>query len=60
MAIISLFKQEFDIKWDLSQILPYRSAKTAKGVNFGSPLTEKAPQPLTAPFGPREIIKELI
>jgi hypothetical protein len=30
MAMISLFAQEFDIKWDLSQILPYRSAKTAR------------------------------
>jgi hypothetical protein len=27
--MISLFAQELDIKWDLSQILPYRSAKTA-------------------------------
>jgi hypothetical protein len=26
----------------------------------GRPLTEKAPQPLTAPIGSREIIKELI
>jgi hypothetical protein len=26
----------------------------------GRPLTEKAPQPLTAPVRPREIIKELI
>jgi hypothetical protein len=30
MALISPFKQEFDIKWDLSQILPYRGAKTAR------------------------------
>jgi hypothetical protein len=29
MAMISLFAQELDIKWDLSQILPYRSARTA-------------------------------
>jgi hypothetical protein len=60
MAMISLFAQDIDIKWDLSQILPYRSAKRALWPNSGCPLTEKAPQPLTAPAGSREIIKELI
>jgi hypothetical protein len=60
MAIISLFALVFDITWDWSQILPYRSAKSASQGEFGCRLTEKAPQPLTAPFRPREIIKELI
>jgi hypothetical protein len=31
--MISLFAQEFDIKWDLSQILPYRSAKRPGNLN---------------------------
>jgi hypothetical protein len=60
MAIISLFAQEFDITWDWSQILPYRSAKVPRDTGSGRPLTEKAPQSLTAPIGSREIIKELI
>jgi hypothetical protein len=34
--------------------------KDSQGVNFGRRLTEKAPRPLTAPFGSREIVKELI
>src|SRR5712671_1666942 len=53
MAMISLLKQEFDIKWHLSQILPYRSAKTARETGSGRPLTEKVPEPLTAPVGSR-------
>src|ERR1700716_1897088 len=54
MAMISLFAQEFDIKWDLSQILPYRSAKTVPASLFQGPsLTEKVLEPLTAPGGSR-------
>jgi hypothetical protein len=34
--------------------------KEARQSEFGRRLTEKAPQPLTAPVRPREITKELI
>ncbi|HEV7880768.1 hypothetical protein [Bradyrhizobium sp.] len=64
MAIASLFALETDIRslitWDLSQILPYRSAKRASLAEFGGLLTETGRQPLTAPIGSREINKELI
>jgi hypothetical protein len=40
--VTSLLAQEFGIKWDLSQILPYRSAKTARALVSGRPLAEKA------------------
>jgi hypothetical protein len=64
MAMISLFALDTDtpslITWDLSQILPVRGLKSAPRAEFDCPLTETAPQRLTAPNGSREIIKELI
>src|SRR6195952_5492072 len=58
MAVISLFAQELDIKWDLSQILPYRGAKTASRALFEAAIKRcwsRCQRPVA-----REIIKELI
>jgi hypothetical protein len=61
MAIVSS-RGDIGIRWELSQILPYRSAKKELGAAISPPHGPKktAVVPLTAAGGLREIIKELI
>jgi hypothetical protein len=54
------FRSDIAIKWELSQILPYRSAKRQLEAEIRL-YCPKRPQPaLTVADGLREIIKELI
>jgi hypothetical protein len=60
MAIVSS-RGDIGIRWELSQILPYRSAKRELGAAISAPCDPKtAVVALTAAGGLREIIKELI
>jgi hypothetical protein len=52
---------DIDHKWELSQILPYRSAKRGLTAGISAAHCLKTPAwPLTAPAGLREIIHDLI
>jgi hypothetical protein len=70
---LAVSRQDIDVKWELSQILPYRGAKRAQmdGISATQGLKEglkeglkqvrkTSPRPLTALASSREIINELI
>jgi hypothetical protein len=66
---LTVSREDIDIKWELSQILPYRSAKRAQmegisatqGLKQGlKQVLKTSPRPLTALARSREIINELI
>jgi hypothetical protein len=60
MAVVSS-RSDIGIRWELSQILPYRSAKRGLGAAISAPFYPKtAVVALTAADSLREIIKELI
>src|SRR5258705_1798528 len=53
--------QDIDLKWEMSQSLPYRSVNRGlTGAISATPMPENAPWSLTAPAGLREIFNELI
>jgi hypothetical protein len=61
---LAVSREDIDIKWELSQILPYRSAKRAQiGVISATQdlkhCLKTSPRPLTALARSREIINEL-
>jgi hypothetical protein len=61
MADLAVSEGDIDIKWELSQILPYRGANRAQSSGISATHCPNVPlEPLTAPARPREIIKELI
>jgi hypothetical protein len=62
MIALSPFLPELvDIRWELSQILPYRSAHRALTSEISAADRLKMPPgPLTVPAGSREIVNDLI
>jgi hypothetical protein len=61
MTVVSPIRWDVDIKWALSQILPYRGANRPSIGGISASVGRKyLPQPLTVPAASREIIKELI
>jgi hypothetical protein len=60
MAAVSS-RDDIDIRWELSQILPYRRANRELEAGISAAIAQKRRfAPLTAADGLREIIKELI
>jgi hypothetical protein len=60
-VVAQALRRDIDHKWELSQILPYRTAKRGLTGGISAAHCLKTPAwPLTAPAGLRETINDLI